>query len=374
MRYTLIILFILLNLVACEEKRPSASLSHGHTPAGQGTGEDELYLSDQQIQLGNITVGSIRERQLGEEFSFSGVVSFDQDKIVSIASRVMGRIEKLYFKNSGETVSKGALLYEIFSEDLNMAVRELLLASEKFKQLKNEQASLQNILQAARTKLRLYGLTEEQIAGLERENVLPGTIKIYSKEEGILTSVDVKEGDYVMEGATVLHLADLSAVWVEAQVYSDYLYLIKNGMQARVTFPGFPSLEFTEKIAFINPELNTSSKIDLIRIEVSNKKQLLKPGLQAYVNILSNKITALAVPTDAIIRDGSGAVVWVESGEKRFKSKMVSLGLEAEGYTEIKSGLEKGDRVVVTGAYLLNSEYIFKKGANPMEGHDMSKM
>lgn len=336
--------------------------------------KDELHLSDQQIQLGNITFDTIQEHTLGEELLITGIVNLNQNQASAIASRVMGRIDKLYFKNAGEVISKGDLLYEIYSEDLNIAIKELLLANEKNKMLKNDQVDMEKILESARTKLRLYGLTESQIKELEKSGIASQTVKIFSHSEGVITSIDTKQGDYIMEGASVFHLADLSSLWIEGQVYSDYLNFVKNGMSATVTFPGFPEKEFNGTISFINPELNTSTKINTIRIEVSNKNHELKPGMQAYINVLTNRVHVMAAPTDAIIQDGKGATVWVKTGENMFKSKMVDIGLEANGFTEIKSGLEKGEIIVITGAYLLNSEFIFKNGVNPMQGHDMSKM
>jgi membrane fusion protein, copper/silver efflux system len=361
-------------LFSCNQMKERETGGQSNVQMDHEMGADELHLNDQQVQLGNITVDSIMEHTLGEEFLITGIVNINQNQASSIASRVMGRIEKLHLKNIGDVIEKGELLYEIYSEDLDMAIRELLLANEKIKTLKNEQVNMTKILESTRNKLKLYGLSDDQIKEFETKGITSNTIKIFSTSSGVITSVDVKEGNYIMEGASVFHLADLSSLWVEGQVYSDYLNFVKSGMTARVTFPGLPNKEFNGKIIFINPELNTASKINRIRIEITNKSQELKPGIQAYISVLTNQINALAAPTDAIIRDGKGSTVWVKTGKNMFKSRMVTTGAEANSYTEIKSGLKKGDIIVVTGAYLLNSEFIFKNGVNPMEGHDMSKM
>jgi membrane fusion protein, copper/silver efflux system len=372
-RLTLTVFITALTLASCKQGEPAKQKTHdehvGHEMSG-----DELHLSDQQIQLGNIIVDSLRERTLGDEFLITGIVTVDQTKATSVASRVMGRIEKLYFKNIGETVEKGEILYEIFSEELNIAIRELQLTVEKINTLKNDQVDMQTILESSRARLSLYGLSDTQIKELEKTKDPGNTVKIHSPVSGIITAVNAKEGDYIMEGATVLHLADLTSLWVEGQVYSDYLNFIKNGLVGRVTLPGYPEFEYESSISFINPELNPASKINLVRIQIPNARQQIKPGVQAYINVLTNEIKSIALPTDAVILDGKGATVWIQTGKNMFKSKMVKTGLEANGYTQITGGLQKGDRVVVSGAYLLNSEYIFQKGTNPMEGHDMSKM
>ncbi len=355
-------------------KCPICKMPLAEVKKTQQKNKNELQFSEQQIQLGNITTDSLKEHLLGEDILLTGIIEANQNTLASISARVMGRIEKLYFKAIGDVISKGQPLYEIYSEDLNTIIREMLLAAEKKKSLKSIEIDYDKILQSARNKLLLYGLTEEQIKQMEDEKIQPYTVKILSKIDGIIYSVDTKEGNYVIEGEDVFHLADFSTVWVEAQVYSDYISKMKEGMEAKVVLPAFTGKEFVGKLSFVNPELNSSSKINIVRVEIPNKNLEIKLGMQAYISLLLNQKRVLSLPTDAIINDGKGATVWLKTGHNTFKSVMVHTGLEANGYTEILHGLNKGDIIVVSGAYLLNSEYIFKKGANPMEGHDMSKM
>lgn len=355
-------------------KCPICKMPLTEVKKAQQQNKDELQLSNQQIQLGNITTDSLQEHLLGEDILLTGTIRPNQNTLASISSRVMGRIEKLYFKTTGEIISKDQPLYEIYSEDLNTIIREMLLAAEKKKSLKSIEIDYDKILQSAKNKLLLYGLTEEQVMQIENEKIQPYTVKILSKINGVIYSVDTKVGNYVMEGGDVFHLADFSTVWVEAQVYSDYMNEIKEGMEAKVLFPAFSGKEFSGKISFVNPELNPSSKINIIRVEIPNATLDIKPGMQAYVSLLLKQKSSLSLPTDAVIKDGKGSTVWLQTGHNKFKSIMVHTGLEANGYTEILHGLKKGDIVIVSGAYLLNSEYIFKKGINPMEGHDMGKM
>ena len=192
--------------------------------------------------------------------------------------------------------------------------------------------------------------------------------------EGIVTAVDAREGQYLMEGQDVYHLADFSNLWVEAQVYADDLQRLKENMTTTVYFPGLPKLKAEGKIFFISPELNPSSKIGLVRIEVANPDHLLKVGMQVNVVVLLNKTKVLALPVNAAIKDSKGVSVWIKTGHNAFESKMVNTGLESAEYIEIVSGLHEGDSIVVSGAYLLSSEYLFKKGSNPMSGHDMKGM
>lgn len=339
---------------------------------------DGLHLSDQQVQLGHIKTEVLTEHEIGNEILLTGVLTADQNKASSISSRVMGRIEKLYFKNTGEKINRGDVVYEIYSEDLNMAARELKLALDKKKFLTIDAIDLNKIINSVKNKLKLYGLSDKQIEQIGNEELNPiatglNLFKIVSPISGVISSIDAKEGDYIMEGGSIYHLADYSNLWAETQVFIDDLSKIQENTLATVYFPGFAGLKINGKISFVTPELNSSSQINSVRIEIPNTNSQLKVGMQVNVSILLNKKTTLALPTDAVIIDGKGASVWIKTGHNQYQSVMVSTGMETNEYTQITKGLNKGDTVVVSGAYLLNSEYLFKKGANPMEGHDMSK-
>lgn len=334
---------------------------------------DELQLSDQQLQLGNITVDTIGSTSLGNETVLTATINFNQQGINTISSRVMGRVEKLYFKNVGDYVSKGQKLFDIYSEELNNAKQEYILAVERQKELDNSMIDFQQLIQAARNKLLLWGMSDAQINELSKtSNNL--TTSFYSNASGFITTLDVKEGDYLMEGGPVVRLADLSTLWVEAQVYSSELAKIDRNGTATVQIPDMEGKELRGKIEFVNPEINQETRINLIRVIIPNADNHLKPGMPAYVYIKNRERKALTLPIDAVIKDGNGSTVWIKTGKNTFKSKMIQTGMEVDDRIEIISGLNAGDVVVTTGAYLINSEYIFKNGTNPMAGHDMKKM
>jgi Cu(I)/Ag(I) efflux system membrane fusion protein len=182
--------------------------------------------------------------------------------------------------------------------------------------------------------------------------------------------MDIREGDYVMEGGTIVKLADLSTLWAEAQVYTSQLSEIDLNGTATVQLPDMDDKEIRGRIEFVNPEINPDTRINLIRVSIPNSGNLLKPGMPAYVVLKSTQRKSLTLPIDAVIRDGKGATVWIRTGEHSFKSKMVQVGLESNDRIEIRSGLTAGDVVVMSGTYLLHSEYVFKKGVDPMAGHN----
>lgn len=344
------------------------------TPVKKSNGEkkDELQLSDQQIQLGNIRTDTIRNGTIGDQLVLTATLNFDQTKTSSVSSRVMGRVEKLYYKNLGDFVKKGSPLYELYSEELNNAKQEFLLALDKKNAFSGETViDFDQLIQSAKNKLLLWGMSDAQIAELSANKKASAITLFYSSAAGYITQLDVREGDYVMEGGTIVKLADLSSLWAEAQVYTSQMADINNSSIATVRLPDFENKEIKGKIEFINPEINPDTRINLIRVSVPNPGNQLKPGMPAYVLLKGPQRKTLTLPADAVLRDGKGATVWIQTSEKNYKNIMVEIGLESDDRIEIKSGLREGNIVVITGAYLLQSEYIFKKGANPMEGMKM---
>lgn len=340
-----------------------------------GDHKDEIQLSGQQIQLGNILTDTIRSGTIGDQLVLTATLNFDQMKASSVSSRVMGRIEKLYYKNLGDYVKKGAPLYDLYSEELNNAKQEYLLALDKKKTFESESViDFDQLLQGAKNKLLLWGMSESQVQQLADSRKATPATTFYSTASGYITTLDIREGDYVMEGGTLVKLADLSALWAEAQVYTSQLAAIDKNSIATVQLPDFNGKEIKGKIEFVNPEINPDTRINLIRVSIPNPGSQLKPGMPAYVLLNSPQRTTLTLPIDAVIRDGKGATIWLQTAKKTFKSVMVQTGLESDDRIEITSGISAGDVVVISGAYLLNSEYVFKKGTNPMAGHDMKNM
>lgn len=334
----------------------------------------DLQLSDQQVQLGNITTARAKEQDIGDELLLTGVLTVDQNKITSISSRVSGRVEKLYFKNIGDEINKGQPIYEIYSEDLNLAARELKLALDKKKSLNAAVVDIDKIINSAKNKLALYGLNEKQINQIANDEINSNVFTIISSVSGTINNVLIKEGDYVTEGGSIYQLADYSDLWAQAQVFVGDLNNIKENMPVTLSYPGIVGLKTNGKISFVNPELNSSSQTNLVRIEVPNKNGWLKAGMQVNVSVLLNKIHTLAIPTDALLQDEHGVSVWKQTGHNQFKNVMVTTGIATSNYTQITNGITKGDTIVVSGAYLLNSEYLFNNGTNPMEIHSRDSL
>lgn len=333
---------------------------------------DEIKLSNEQIDLGNIKTDTIASGVIGDQIVLPATINFDQMKTTSISSRIMGRVEKLYYKNTGEYIKTGMPLYDLYSEELNNSKQEYVLALERKKSFANQTTiDFDQLIQSARNKLLLWGMSDLQIAELSASKKSNPITTFYSNASGYITQLEIREGDYVMEGGTIVKLADLSSLWAEAQIYTSQMADIKPGSLASVRFPDLSNNEINGRIEFINPEINPNTRINLLRVSIPNTNNQYKPGMPAYVILKSPQYRSLTLPIDAVLRDSKGASVWIQTSPGSYKSMMVETGLESNGRIEIRSGVHAGDVVVVSGSYLLQSEFIFRKGANPMEGMKM---
>ena len=331
---------------------------------------DELLLSDQQMQLGNIVVDTIGKGVIGNETVLTATLNYDQQKLTSVSSRVMGRVDKLYHKNIGDYIRKGEPLMEVYSEELNNAKQEYLLALERRKVLDNSLIDFDQVIKSAKTKLMLWGMSEAQINALTNSNKAKLTTTVFSNQSGYITELNIQEGEYISEGGLIVQLADLSTLWAEAQVYTSQYSQINSSGSVTVQLPDIGK-EVRGKVEFVNPEISPDKRLNLIRITIPNQGNQLRPGMSAYVVLKGGQRYVLSLPVDAVIRDAKGATVWVQTGKNTFKNKMVTVGMESGDRIEITYGLTQGEAVVTRGAYLINSEYIFRIGSSPMAGMKM---
>ena len=328
-------------------------------------------MSKQQIQLGNITTQTISETQSSLEQNYTGVLTINQEKIKTISSRAMGRIEKLYFKTVGDYVAKNQAVYQLYSEDIAIAKQDYFTAYKQLAMPGDFGKNARNMLNAAKQKLLFFGLTNAQIESIKTsKEVSPYTI-FYSTASGTISEISTTEGSYAMEGSPIIKLADLNSLWLETQVNVNYAKNLKIGQKAQITFSDFPDKTINAQVSFINPEINPDTRLLLIRMEVPNQNLLLKPGMQAIARLTQSNIKGVFIPTDAVIREENASYIWIEKRPGVFESIMVETGVETNGMIEIKSEMDPSKKVVITGAYAINSEYKFRKGNDPMEGMKM---
>lgn len=331
--------------------------------------KNKISLTASQIKLADIETDTVRLQSVGSEKVLTGTVSADQTRSDQLSARVAGRIQRLYVRTPGETLVAGQPVYDVYSEDLSGAEKEYLLALQQRKELNNPDVDYKKLIDAAGNKLLLWGLSPSQIKRLATSGKVSPLVTVLSKTSGTVTEINVHEGDYVTEGMNIIKTDNLNSLWVEAQLYANETALYHEGDPASISFPDLGGRLITGKVTFINPELSTASKVNLIRLSIPNVRGAIKPGMLAYISVISSGQKVLAIPVSAIISTGKGNIVWIKNADGSFSMRQVNLGTGNQVYTPVFSGLSAGDLVVTNGAYLLNSEYIFKNGDDKSMGN-----
>lgn len=237
--------------------------------------------------------------------------------------------------------------------------------------LNNTVINYKQLLQAARHKLLLWGMTTAQVNALAQSKKASYTTTFYSPAAGYITDLNAIEGAYVMEGELMVRLANTSSVWIETQAYTSQLSQVNRSGSVTVQIPQLGNKKLSGKIEFASPEINPLTRINLLRVRVPNPGYELKPGMAAYIYVNNSIASGIALPIDAVIRNGEMTHVWIKTGANKFKMQSVTIGAESGNQLQVKQGLKDGDVVVTSGAYLLNSEYLLRNGMSSMEGMNM---
>lgn len=320
--------------------------------------DDALMLNPAQIKLGNITTAPVTMGDVAAETILNGRVIIDQDKSVAISARMAGRVDRLFIKEAGQHVNKGQPLYTLYSEELVVLEKEYLLAVQQ--RAKNKAYDM--FVRAAEKKLLLLGMTPSQINAMTASgDVMPQTV-FYATTSGTVSGISIREGQYISEGELLFQLEALDKVWVEADVYAAETHALYEGDVVKVKITGFENAPVDGKVIFINPEFRDESQVLSVRVQIDNPNQRFLPGMHAQ--IISSKIErrVVYIPRDAIIHDGDQHYAWVMNANESYSFRRILTGAENENMTEVRYGLNEHDNVVVTGAYLLYSEMVLKKG------------
>ena len=310
----------------------------------------QIHLSTEQIMLGNIHTDTIGKENIGNKLLLTGTLNFNQNELSSVNARVEGRVDKIYFKSVGDYVRKGDKLFDLYSEELNNAKQEYINALEQESTIGNTLINYAALVESAKNKLLLWGMSDAQIKQLAVSKKTSILTSLYSTETGYITSFDVNEGDYVREGGSIVQLANLATLWAEAQVYTTQMSSVNKNNKVTVEIPDLNNLDINGTIDFVNPEMNPDTRINLVRVTIPNKNNLLHPGMAAYIIINKKQHNSLTLPSDAVLVDSKGSTVWVQTKPGIYEIRMVTTGVEENDAVEITSGLNDGDVVVTSGA------------------------
>lgn len=342
-----------------------------------GVNVNAVKLSPSQQVLANVQTQKVKTMQFQGEKTFNGYVKINESKFAQISTAVSGKIVNMFVTFEGEFVRKGQKVLEIYSPELVSTQKEYLLALDNFNQVKTSGNRLaidqaQSLVNSSRERLILWEMTKGQIDELEKSRNVKTTTIQYSKYSGIVTKKYVQVGRWAMAGENIYDVADVSSVWVVANVYESDIQYIKSGQTAEIYSTAYPDEVMRAKINFINPVFNPDSRTLEVRIDVSNKDMKLKPDMYLKVKINTYETQSVGVPKNAVIRTGERNYVYIEKEKGVYEAKEVKVGYEQDGFYAITSGLNEGDMVVTSGGFLIDSETQIQKGfTTGHEGHDM---
>ncbi len=347
--------------------------------AESATGPGEIYITPEKIQRIGVKSEEVKERPLRKIIRTVATVDYDERRLFTINTKIEGWIERLYVNATGRELKKGEHLLDIYSPDLVSTQEEYLLALETKRRLgpgalPDAVEGAEYILDATRRRLKNWDISDDQIEALEKSKKPTKTLALHSPVEGIVIEKMAVQGMKVMPGEKLLGIANLSNVWLYANIYEYELSLVKAGQKASVTINAYPGETFYAIVSYIYPYMNTETRTAKVRLEMANPGFKLKPGMYANVeleSVISPK--AVAVPEDAVLDTGKRQAVILDLGAGRFKVLEVKVGLKGEGYYQILSGLAPGWRVVTSANFLIDSESSFRSTAQTMLGMEHGK-
>jgi Cu(I)/Ag(I) efflux system membrane fusion protein len=327
-----------------------------------------ITLPEEKRQLIGVRTAVAAYRSLDRQVRTVGKVDVDETRLAFVNTKVAGWVRKLYIDYTGQKVVKGQPLLSIYSPDLVTAQEEYLLALRSqgaaaapggFSEVA---ASQQSLIESARRRLLLWDITPEQIAELEKNGKPQTEMVIQAPLDGIVLEKMVLEGTYVMPGMNLYKIADLSNVWIIADVYEYEAPLVTVGQEARVSLAYEPGESFTAAVIYISPVLDPTTRTIKVRLAAKNPHLKLKPEMFANVDIKASSGARLAIPAEAVLDSGLRRIVYVEKQPGVYEMREVKLGVRGETYVEVLSGIRKGERVVSSGNFLIDSESQLRAG------------
>lgn len=319
-----------------------------------------VTISPSKQVLASVGTSTVTKRALTKTLAALGSITYAEPNLKHISIRFPGRLDRLFLTYTGQTVRPGDRVAEVYSPDVVSAEQEYLLARDSYNQVKDAadiiSGGAKNLLDQSHQKLLLWGITEDQIAALESTRTASDRITIYSPVGGTILKKYVDAQQYVNAGDNLYDVADLSNVWLMADVYESDLPLLRVGQSAVATSLAFPGKSFRGRLAFINPGLDPSTRTERIRIDLPNPAELLKLDMFVHVTIDVSLPPTLVVPASAILSTGTTNIVWVQKSPGIFEPRKVQLGVRTTDGFQVLAGLSEGESVVSSGGYLIDSE------------------
>ncbi len=316
--------------------------------AEEGADSNAVHISSAVEQSLGIRTSTAERRSLWRKVEATGYVGFDESRVSQINLRTEGWIERLLVKNEGERVKKGQLLFEFYSP-------QLVNAQKEYVQVQRRRDS--QMLSAAEEKLLALGMVRTDIRQLAKTSKISNTVQVLAPQDGIITSLNIKEGGFVKPATKIMSLADLSSVWLKAEVFESQADWVTESQSAEARLNYLPGEVFGGRVDYVYPVLDPKTRTLQVRLRFDNPGERLKPNMYARVTIFGKSHPgALSIPLEALIQGQDTDRVVVALGGGKYTVYEVMSGIESGDWVEIIAGLEVGDEVVTSAQFLIDSE------------------
>jgi len=331
-------------------------------------GASQIRISTEKIQKLGVRTEAAQFRTLDRSVRAAGRIEPDERRLFTIAPKFEGYVERLHVNVSGQVVAKGQALFEVYSPELVSAQREYAIAAQGVDALKGAggetQAGMKQLADSSLQRLRNWDISDEQIKALASSGATQRTLTFRSPVAGIVMEKKAVQGMRFMPGEMLYQIADLSGVWVLADIFEQDLGLIKVGAKAKVSINAYRDKVLVGTVTYVYPTLKAETRTVPVRVELANPGLLLKPGMFAQVEVgVSEKAKVVTVPLSAVIDSGTRQIVLLSQGEGRFTPREVKLGSRSDNYVEVLDGVKEGEQVVVAANFLIDAESNLKAAA-----------
>jgi membrane fusion protein, copper/silver efflux system len=321
----------------------------------------EVSIDPRRQQLIGVRVAPVRRTSISHEVRAAGVVRYDETRQAEISTKVDGWIRELRADYTGRTISRDETLFTLYTPQLLTAQNEYLLALRGHSQAAgSELPSVRDysdrLVQAARERLTRWDLTEADIRALEERGRATDTVAFRSPVSGTIVEKMAVEGMRVTAGQTLFRVADLSVVWVEADVPEQDLAIVRIGQTANVALQAYPDEPLVGRATYVYPTVDEKTRTAKVRFQFANRAGRLKPGMFATVHLVGPDATGLTVPADAVLEAGTDQLVFVALGDGRFEPRPVKVGRRTGDEVEVMTGLKEGEQVATGATFFLDSE------------------
>ncbi|UCV21640.1 efflux RND transporter periplasmic adaptor subunit [Ferribacterium limneticum] len=341
----------------------------------EGAGDSGLKISAEKIQKMGVKAEPAKLQVLDKNVRASGRVEIDESRSYTVTAKFEGYIERLHVNTTGQPVGRGQPLFEVYSPELVSAQREYAIAAQGVGKLNEAggeaQSAMKQLADSSLQRLRNWDISDEQIKALAHSGNAKRTLTFRAPVAGIVSEKKAVQGMRFMPGEMLYQIADLSSVWVLADVFEQDITAVNLGQKAKIRINAYPGEVFEGRIAYVYPTLKAETRTVPVRIELANPKGRLKPAMFAEVEIpVAGAASVVTVPNSAVIDSGNKQVVIVQLAEGRFEPRAVKLGARGGEFVQVLEGVKEGEMVVSSANFLIDAESNLKAALGGMQKAD----